>query len=116
MLAMNINYRIKFMICVIVPAVLIVIIGGTTICHHINEKVVCVSFGVPLYIYISLARFFHAGEPFNIFLLFIVSAGYLAIFLAPLYYIFRSFKWSLFFVQIGLGIIHFLIGAAFLNC
>ena len=108
-LAMKMNHQIKYMVCVGVPSILAIVIG---LCfpHRINEKVAVFCFGGPAFIYVTLARFFHAGELFNCVLFSTVITGYLAAFLAPLYYIFRSFKWSLVFVQIGLGIVHFRIG------
>ena len=113
-LAMKMNHRIKYIVCVGGPAILAIVIG-LTIPHRINEQAGVFCFGAPLLIYLNLARLFHAGEFFNIVLFSIVITGYIAAFLAPLYYIFRSFKWSLVFVQIGLGIVHFLIGLVLIN-
>ena len=106
---MKINHQIKYIVCVGTLSIL-AIVAGFFLQHRIDVKVAVFCFGGPLFIYINLARCFHAGELFNCVLFSTVITGHLAAFLAPLYYIFRSFKWSLVFVQIGLGIVHFLIG------
>jgi hypothetical protein len=105
------RHQIIYVICILALALSALIIA-LTIPHRINETFALASFGVPVYVYSTLARVFHAGELFNTALLFVVSACYLAILLAPLYYILRSFKWSLVLVQLAFGIVHFLIGAA----
>jgi len=109
----RIDHRVKYLTLVVIPSILLVIIGGSRYCHYIDQTFAIVVFGGPLIIYFGLARAFHAGEIFNIFLLFFVSAGYLAILFAPLLYIFRSFKWSLLTLQATLFAIHLLLGAVF---
>ncbi len=97
------------MVCVGATVVLAMTLG-LSLQHSLDEKFALVLFGGPLFIYFNLARLFRAGELFNFALLGVAITGYLAIFLAPLYYIFRSFKWPLVFVQTGLVIVHFFIG------
>ncbi|UCC95938.1 MAG: hypothetical protein JSW40_04105 [Candidatus Omnitrophota bacterium] len=111
---MKINHRIKYILCVGILSILAIVIG-LTIPHRINEQAGVFCFGVPLFIYLTLARLFHAGEIFNIVLFSIVTTGYIAAFLSPLYYIFRSFRWSLVLVQTGLVIVHFMIGWALID-
>ena len=106
---MKINHQIKYIVCVLV-AVAIAMVLSFTMQYSIDEEVAVVLSGGSLMIYFDLARLFHAGDIFNIVLLAVVFAGYIAAFLAPLYYIFRSFKWSLVLVQTGLITVHFLIG------
>jgi len=96
-------------VCV-VAIVAIAVTLAFTMQHSIDEQVGLILSGGLLVIYVYLARLFHAGEHFNIVLLIVVFTCYIAVFLAPLYYIFRSWKWSLVLVQIGLIIVHFLIG------
>jgi hypothetical protein len=108
---MKVNHQIKYILCVVVATAIAVTLGFT-MQNSINEEVGLVLSGGSVVIYLGLARTFRAGEVFNIILLVVVFAGYIATFLAPLYYIFRSFKWSLVLIQIGLIIVHFLIGLA----
>jgi hypothetical protein len=111
--AMKLNHQIKYIACVAVAASIAVTLAFT-MQYSINEEVGLVLSGGSVAIYLGLARLFRGGDVFNIILLIVVFAGYIAAFLAPLYYIFRSFKWPLVFLQIGLIIVHFLIGLAFL--
>ncbi len=109
MLTMKMNRQRKYIVCVGVTVALTMTLGYF-MQHSVDEKVALVLSGGPLFIYLHLARLFHAGEHFNYVLIVVVFTGYIAAFLAPLYYIFRSYKWSLVFVQTGLVIVHFLIG------
>ncbi|MEE9505245.1 MAG: hypothetical protein V3V90_08935 [Thermodesulfobacteriota bacterium] len=108
---MSINPKVKFAVCVGFLTFLAVVIG-MLFQHSINERFALFCWGGPLYVYLNLARAFHAGEAFNFVLIFVVFAGYLALLLSPLYFIFRSFKWPFVFAQIGLIIVHFMIGWA----
>lgn len=110
---MKLNHQIKYIFCVAV-ATFVAFILGYTFQHTINQQVGLVLSGGMVILLLKLARLFHAGEPFNTVLSIVVFTGYIAVFLAPLYYIFRSFKWSLVLAQIGLIIVHFLIGFALL--
>ena len=105
---MKMNHQSKFIICV-AAIVVPVIVAGLFFPHSINQTFAVFMCGGPLYIYLGLARSFSAGEHFSIVLFCIVFSGYTATFLAPLYFIFRSYKRSLLIAQIGLVIVHFLI-------
>ncbi|MHC5083330.1 MAG: hypothetical protein ACYTET_05260 [Planctomycetota bacterium] len=106
---MKINHRTKYLVCVGFLATMALIVGLT--CYNqISEKVAISLYGGPLFIYFTLARYFHAGEVFNIILLFLVNFGYLAVLLFPLNFIFRSFKWEYFFIQLSFFIAHLAIG------
>lgn len=108
---MKLNHQIKYIMCVVVASAIALTLA-ITMQNSINEEVGLVLSGGSVVIYIGLARLFRAGDIFNIVLLVVVFTGYIATFLAPLYYIFRSFKWSLVLIQTGLIIVHFLIGWA----
>ena len=108
---MKLNHQIKYIFCVAI-AVAIALTLAYKLQHSIDEQVGLVLSGGSVIIFFKLARLFHAGDIFNTILFVVVFTGYIATFLAPLYYIFRSFKWSLVFVQAGLIIVHFLIGLA----
>ena len=106
---MKLNHQIKYIVCVAVATAIAVSLAFK-LQHSIDVQVGLVLSGGSVVIYLGLARLFRAGDVFNTVLLVVVFTGYIATFLAPLYYIFRSFKWSLVFVQAGLIIVHFLIG------
>ena len=106
---MKLNHQIKYIVCVAVATAIAVSLAFK-LQHSIDVQVGLVLSGGSGLIYHGLARLFRAGEVFNTVLHVVVFTGYIATFTAPLYYIFRSFKWSLVFVQAGLIIVHFLIG------
>lgn len=108
---MKLNHQIKYIASVVV-ATSIAVTLAFTMQYSIDEEVGLVLSGGSVVIYLGLARLFRAADTFNIILLVVVFTGYIATFLAPLYYIFRSFKWSLVLIQTGLIIVHFLIGLA----
>ena len=106
---MRVNHKVKFGLCVGILAILAILIG-IFFGPGMNEKFAVFCWGGPLYIYLVLGRAFKEGQVFNIILGFVVFAGYLAVLLWPLYHLLKSFKWPLVIAQVGMLIIHFLIG------
>jgi hypothetical protein len=105
------DYRVKYVLCVAAATGLAMVLAFS-LQYRVSEDAAVFLFGGPIFIYFGLARVFHAGEVFNIILMAVVFAGYLAILFAPLYYIFRSHRLLPIIAQVVFISLHFLIGLA----
>ena len=108
---MKMDHRVKYVLCVAAATALAMVLAFS-LQHRVDEDAGVFLFGGPIFIYLGFARVFRAGEVFNIILLAVVFAGYLAILLAPLYYIFRSRRLSPVIAQVVFISLHFLLGLA----
>lgn len=108
---MGMDHRVKYVLCVAAATGLAMILAFS-LQYRVGTEAAVFLFGGPIFIYFGFAHVFQAGEVFNIILMAVVFAGYLAILLAPLYYLFRSHRLSPVIAQIVFIGLHFLIGLA----
>ena len=111
---MKMNHQVKYALCIGGTAIL-AIVSGLFFYNQINDDVAVVSWGAPLFIYFALAHFFHLGEVFNFVLFILVSVGYSAILFLPMYFAFKNSRWVFVIAQIGIVVVHILIGIALMN-
>jgi hypothetical protein len=101
---------LKYMVCVLLLAGT-AIVCGLVFNRSITREIAMFCYALPLMFYLTLARTFHAGNPFNVILFSTVFTAYFGVMLLPMYFAFASRKWSYVFIQAVVAGMHFLVGA-----